>query len=109
MEHKCYACGQEMHDEKQGEILASKEEQAQEVAQHILTNDSQLEEHRSLLLSLGELGEKPTVAYDSLNDAYEHQNSVNMLIEQIEQKKKSEIKSRFNLFKEFFKLKQNPN
>ena len=89
-EHKCYACGQEMHDEKQGEILASKQEQAQEVAMQLLANMGQLQEHQELLVSLGELGDKPTVFYDSLNDAYEHQNSVNMLVEQIEQKKKAE-------------------
>ena len=85
-EHKCYACGQEMHDTKQEEILASKEAQAQEVALQLLSNDGQLTEHRELLSSLGELGDKPTVFYQSLTDAYEHQNSVNMLVEQIDSK-----------------------
>lgn len=89
-EHKCYACGQEMHDSKQEEILASKEMQAQEVAMQLLTNNGQLLEHHELLSSLGELGDKPTVFYQSLTDAYEHQNSVNMLVEQIEAKRKQE-------------------
>ena len=89
-EHKCYACGQEMHDDKQGEILASKEEQAQEVAMQLLANMGQLQEHQELIASLGELGDKPTVFYQSLTDAYEHQNSVNMLVEQIETKRKQE-------------------
>ena len=34
-EHTCYACGQEMHDDKQESILASKEEQKKEKAQQI--------------------------------------------------------------------------
>ena len=89
-EHKCYACGQEMHDSKQEEIPASKEMQAQEVAWQLLSNDGQLLEHHELLESLGELGDKPTVFYQSLTDAYEHQNSVNMLVEQIETKRKQE-------------------
>lgn len=89
-EHKCYACGQEMHDDKQGEILASKEEQAQEVAMRLLANMGQLQEHQELIASLGELGDEPTVFYQSLTDAYEHQNSVNMLVEQIEAKRKQE-------------------
>ena len=89
-EHKCYACGQEMHDDKQEEILASKEEQAQEVAMQLLANMGQLQEHQELIASLGELGDKPTVFYQSLTDAYEHQNSVNMLVEQIETKRKQE-------------------
>lgn len=89
-EHKCYACGQEMHDSKQEEILASKEEQAQEVTMQLLANLGQLQEHQELLANLGELGDKPTVFYQSLTDAYEHQNSVNMLVEQIEAKRKQE-------------------
>ena len=89
-EHKCYACGQEMHDEKQESILASKTDQKQEAAQQILANGTQLEEHMNTVSSIGELGDKPTVFYESLNDAYEHQNSVRMLTEQIEQKKKAE-------------------
>ena len=89
-EHKCYACGQEMHDSKQEEILASKEAQAQEVAMQLLTNMGQLQEHQELITSLGELSDKPTVFYQSLTDAYEHQNSVNMLVEQIENKRKQE-------------------
>jgi DNA repair exonuclease SbcCD ATPase subunit len=89
-EHKCYACGQEMHDEKQESILASKTDQKQEAAMQILANGTQLEEHMNTVSSIGELGDKPTVFYESLNDAYEHQNSVRMLTEQIEQKKKAE-------------------
>lgn len=89
-EHKCYACGQEMHDEKQESILASKTDQKQEAAMQILANGAQLEEHTETVSSIGELGDKPTVFYESLNDAYEHQNSVRMLTEQIEQKKKAE-------------------
>ena len=89
-EHTCYACGQEMHDDKQESILASKEEQKKEAAMQILSNSSQLTEHLDVVNSIGELGDKPTVFYDSLNDAYEHQNSVRLLKEQIEQKKKAE-------------------
>ena len=89
-DHKCYACGQDMHDEKQESILASKEEQKQEAAMQIIANSTQLEEHLETVASIGELGDKPTVFYDSINDAYEHQNSVRMLQEQIEQKKKAE-------------------
>ena len=89
-DHKCYACGQEMHDEKQESILASKEEQKEDAALQIVANGTQLEEYLKTVSSIGELGDKPTVFYDNLNDAYEHQNSVRMLTEQIEQKKIAE-------------------
>ena len=89
-EHTCYACGQEMHDDKQESILSAKEEQAREASMQILSNSSQLTEHLDVVNSIGELGNKPVVFYDSVNDAYEHQNSVRLLEEQIEQKKKAE-------------------
>jgi DNA repair exonuclease SbcCD ATPase subunit len=89
-EHTCYACGQEMHDDKQESILASKEEQKQEATMQVLSNQTQLQEYEAIVAEIGELGDKPTVFYDSLNDAYEHQNSVRLLKEQIEQKKKAE-------------------
>jgi len=89
-EHTCYACGQEMHDDKQESILASKEEQKQEATMQMLSNQTQLQEHETVVANIGELGSKPKVFYDSVNDAYEHQNSVRLLKEQIEQKKKVE-------------------
>ena len=89
-EHTCYACGQEMHDDKQESILSAKEEQKQEATMQLLANNTQLQEHEAVVAEIGELGSKPEVFYDSLNDAYEHQNSVRMLTEQIEQKKLTE-------------------
>ena len=89
-EHTCYACGQEMHDDKQESILSAKEEQKQEATMQLLANNTQLQEHEDVVAEIGELGVKPSVSYQTLNDAYEHQNSVRMLTEQIEQKKKAE-------------------
>ena len=89
-EHTCYACGQEMHDDKQESILAAKAEQKQDAVMQVLANTTQLQEHESVVADIGELGSKPTVFYNTLNDAYEHQNSVRMLAEQIEQKNKAE-------------------
>jgi DNA repair exonuclease SbcCD ATPase subunit len=89
-EHTCYACGQEMHDDKQESILASKEEQKREAVMQILSNSSQLTEHLDVVNSIGELGEKPVTFYSTLSDAYEHQNSVEKLAEQIESNKNTE-------------------
>jgi DNA repair exonuclease SbcCD ATPase subunit len=85
--HQCHSCGQEIHDSKQEEILASKTDQKQEAASQILANDSQLQEYREIIASIGELGKKPKTFYPTLQDAYEHQNSVKSLQEQIETKR----------------------
>jgi len=87
-EHTCYACGQEMHDDKQESILASKEEQKKEAAMQILSNSSQLTEHLDVVNSIGELGDKPTVFYNNINEAYEHQNTISALETQLDSKRK---------------------
>lgn len=82
--HKCYACGQELHDNKHEEILASKREMLQENALQILGNQTQEQEHRDVLAELGELGTAPTVFYDTMEQAYEHQNTLSGLQQQLE-------------------------
>ena len=89
-DHKCFACGQEVHDSKQEEILREKEELLGETKSHLMENYDKLDTHTKVIDEVGELGDKPTVLYDNLNDAYEHQNSVSVLKEQNETKKKQE-------------------
>ena len=89
-DHKCFACGQEVHDSKQEEILKDKEELLADTRSHLSENNVKLEEHTTTINNVGELGSKPSVFYEDLNDAYEHQNSVSMLKEQIESKKTQE-------------------
>lgn len=77
--HKCYACGQEFHDEKHKEVLSTKEKQLTEQSAHfedVVTRIDELVTERSVL---GELSEKPTVFYDSLDDAYNHKGSLELL------------------------------
>jgi DNA repair exonuclease SbcCD ATPase subunit len=85
-EHKCYACGQEVHDEKQFAILSSKQEQMQEAAQQMLANDTQRTDHEKTIADVGELGTAPTVFYDKIEDAYNHQTTLNTLANQLEQR-----------------------
>ena len=89
-EHKCHSCGQDIHDEKQGEILSSKTSLKNEAVEQIKTNEASLKEHNSLVESIGSIGEKPKTFYSTLSDAYEHQNSVEKLAEQIELNKNTE-------------------
>jgi len=78
-EHRCHACGQELHDSKQDEILAEKQKNLQEIALQFLTNDTQRQEHLSEIDDLGELGTAPTVFYDNLEQALDHKNSLDGL------------------------------
>ena len=89
-EHKCHACGQEIHDDKQSEILTNKNTQKTEAVEQLTTNETSLAEHNTLIESIGNIGDKPPTFYPTLSDAYEHQNSVEKLGEQIELNKNTE-------------------
>jgi DNA repair exonuclease SbcCD ATPase subunit len=78
-EHRCHACGQELHDSKQDEILAEKQKNLKEIALQLLTNDTQRHEHLNELDDLGELGTAPAVFYDDLEQALNHRNSLDGL------------------------------
>jgi DNA repair exonuclease SbcCD ATPase subunit len=77
--HRCYACGQGIHDEKQNEIRKDKQKQLQDTSLQILTNESQRDEHQNELDDLGELGSAPAVFYDTLELALNHKNSLDGL------------------------------
>ena len=78
-DHKCHSCGQDLHDNKQDELKQAKEELLKETALQLLANNTQREEHRDTLTSLGELGVAPTVFYDTLEDALNHRNTLSTL------------------------------
>ena len=78
-DHKCYACGQDLHDSKQDEIRASKLSTLQDTALQLLANDIQREQHTATLSQLGVLGTAPSVFYDSLEQALNHRNTVETL------------------------------
>jgi DNA repair exonuclease SbcCD ATPase subunit len=77
--HKCYACGQEIHDGKQNEIRQDKQKHLQDNALQILANGTQKIEHLNEIDDLGELGAAPSVFYDTLELALNHKNSLDGL------------------------------
>lgn len=85
-EHKCHSCGQDIHDTKQEEILQSKQDLLKDAQMQVISNTSQMQLHYDTIEEVGELGDKPKPFYSKLAEAYEHQNSVKYLQEQIESK-----------------------
>jgi DNA repair exonuclease SbcCD ATPase subunit len=84
--HVCYACGQNLHDHKQDEIKADKQEALQETALQLLTNSSQRLEHQDRLSELGKAVPAPQVFYDTLEQALNHRNSVDTLKKDLAQR-----------------------
>lgn len=77
--HRCHACGQHLHDNKQDEIKQSKQQTLQETCLQLLSNDAQRIEHLATLTELGELGDCPKIHYDRLEEALNHKNTVSGL------------------------------
>ena len=78
-QHRCHACGQDLHDSKQDEILAEKQKNLQEIVSQLMSNTTQHTEHSNEIDDLGELGTAPVVFYDNLEQALNHRNSLDGL------------------------------
>ena len=78
-DHKCYACGQDIHDTKQEEIKQEKQGLLQEASLQILSNQTQEESHRAVLAEIGELEACPVTQYDNIEEAYGHRSTVESL------------------------------
>ena len=86
-EHKCYACGQELHDTKHEEVLATKEKSLQEASLQALSDHGQWMELTAAIVELGDLGTQPKVFYDKEEDAIHHRSTVASLQTQLEAKR----------------------
>jgi hypothetical protein len=87
MDHTCYACGQELHDDAHEKILASKQEAVDESQLLINEYEESIAEYNEALTSIGNLGVAPVLQYNTLQEAYEHQNKLSNTGTEIERKK----------------------
>ena len=85
-DHKCYACGQEFHDQKHESVLNEKIKASHEAAFQVLTINKQFMEHTQALKDLGVLGMMPTTHYDTEAQAIKHSSQLENLIKDIERK-----------------------
>lgn len=85
-DHKCYACGQDLHDSKHEEVLAGKEASLIEASQQYMTTNGQWIELTGAIAELGELGQQPKVYYDKEADAFHHKGSITTLQTQLSTK-----------------------
>lgn len=75
-EHKCHACGQELHDDKHEQLLATKSEQYQTSLKSIASHKEELDLLDQAIVALGEIGQCPSVKYDTLEQALNHKNTI---------------------------------
>ena len=84
--HECYACGQEIHDEKHQEVLDKKREILKETETQYHESQEKVQVQVDRLAELGDPGPIPNVFYDSKEDAIGHKNTIENLTNQLEAK-----------------------
>lgn len=85
-DHRCYACGGELHDSNQEKMIESKKKLLGESVAQILSNETQRWEHMAVLEQFADIGDAPTVIYDTLEQALEHRSTVDNLAATLEKK-----------------------
>ena len=90
LDHKCHACGQEIHDEQHDKMVAQKTELVEESVRHLASEGEMLNDYKNALNELGELGTAPMLHYDTLSEVYEHQTRLSALESSIQEKGSAE-------------------
>lgn len=83
-EHKCYACGQKIHDNKHDDLKKSKQTSLDEINSQLEKDQKQLKEYNSSVKKLGKLPKKPSTFYTNLEEAYKHQHTLETLVKELE-------------------------
>lgn len=85
--HKCYACGQDFHDDNHESVLAAKEKALQEAALQALATNTQWLENTDALKAFGELGARPTTHYKTEAEAIRHSGELENIQHKIDAKR----------------------
>lgn len=83
LEHKCYACGQEFHDEQHTTVLENKQKLLTEAKSELDAFTSELKDKKSKTFKLGK---QPKTHYDTEAEAIKHSSQVANILQQIENK-----------------------
>lgn len=92
--HECPTCGQEVHDGSTERIIAELKEKIAKLEPELVAIATEAEESGALVASFTEgldlIGDEPVTTYATLEQALEHRNTLNNLMETIEREKASE-------------------
>ena len=84
--HKCHACGQDLHDSKHEEVLAAKQQDLATAWINARAYNNELTQLELTHQELGALGKPPKMFYDREEDAIQHRTNLENLQKQIADK-----------------------
>lgn len=84
--HKCYACGQEIHDSNLEEMVKKLNKEFSESEEYLLSILDKILDVTAKIDAIGDIGARPTTFYEKIEDAYEHKNNLENLVIQLQNK-----------------------
>ena len=83
---KCYACGQDLHDEKLEEMKSKLQKDYGDAHVYQMSMAEKLEKVDAKISELGELDAKPNTFYETAKEAYQHRGNVDSLTKSLQEK-----------------------
>ena len=79
----CHACEQELHDHKHEEMTATAQAHLEEARRYYAKVEKDLAKILADISALGELSQRPKTYYDTIEEAFKHQNNLATLESQL--------------------------
>jgi len=73
-DHRCHACGQDLHDQEHEKLLGSKQADLAAAISNLATVQQEISDLQQAIQDIGPLGAQPRVYYDKEADAQEHRS-----------------------------------
>jgi hypothetical protein len=83
VDHKCHACGQEVHNGHHEAMINTKVKQVEESQALLIEYAEELSVLNETIGLVGELGQCPAIVYDNLEQALNHKNTLDRLFSEL--------------------------
>ena len=84
--HQCHACGQDIHDTKQEEMMSEIAVAVSALRQDLSKEQAGIEKINSDIKKLGDIGKRPNVKYNNIDDAVNHKSTLETAMDQLERR-----------------------
>jgi len=86
LEHKCHACGQDLHDETQASMMSELNEAISLLTAELENEQSNIKQIEKNIKEFGKIGVTPKVKYDNIDDAVNHKSTLETIQDQFERR-----------------------
>jgi DNA repair exonuclease SbcCD ATPase subunit len=84
--HQCHACGQDIHDSKQEEMMSEISMAVSSLRLDLDKEQKDIDKINSAIKKLGDIGKRPNVKYNNIDDAVNHKSTLETAMDQLERR-----------------------